>query len=48
MRLIKVFTIISIIISYCNTAQSNDIQDFEINGVNIGDSLLDYYTKEEI
>ena len=48
MRLIKVFTIISIIISYCNTAQSNDIQDFEINGVNIGDSLLDYFTKEEI
>jgi len=48
MRLIKLLTIISIIFSYCNTAQSNDIQDFEINGVNIGDSLLDYFTKEEI
>jgi hypothetical protein len=48
MRLIKVLTIISIIFSYCNTAQSNDIRDFEINGVNIGDSLLDYFTKEEI
>ena len=48
MRLIKVVTIISIIFLYGNFAQSNDIRDFEINGINIGDSLLDYYTKEEI
>ena len=48
MRLIKVLTIIFIIFSHCGIAQSNDIRDFEINGVNIGDSLLDYYTKEQI
>ena len=48
MRLIKLLTIIFIIFSYCSIAKPNDISDFEIDGVNIGDSLLDYYIKEKI
>jgi len=27
---------------------ADDISDFEIEGISIGDSLLDYMTKEEI
>jgi len=48
MKFIKVLIIIFVTLLYSNIAQSNDIRDFEINGVNIGDSLLDYFTKEKI
>ncbi len=30
------------------SAKADDIRDFEIEGISIGDSLLDYYTKNEI
>ena len=29
-------------------SQANDIRDFQIEGMSIGDSLLDYFSKEEI
>ena len=29
-------------------SQADDIQDFEIEGMSIGDSLLDYFTEDEI
>ena len=29
-------------------SQADDIRDFEIEGMNVGDSLLDYYSKREI
>ena len=39
-----------IFFSLCLTvpSQSSDISEFEIEGISIGDSLLDYYTKKEI
>jgi len=30
------------------TSQADDIRDFEIEGMSIGDSLLDYFSKEKI
>ena len=29
-------------------SQADDIRDFQIEGMSIGDSLLDYYSKKEI
>ena len=34
--------------SFQSWTKSDDIRDFEIEGMSIGDSLLDYYSKEEI
>ena len=31
-----------------NPSQADDIRDFQIEGMSIGDSLLDYFSKEEI
>ena len=33
---------------WCNVGFADDIRDFEIEGISIGDSLLDYYSEEEI
>ena len=39
-----------LILTFCfqTLSKADDIRDFEIEGVSIGDSLLDYYTKEQI
>ena len=39
-----------IILSFCfiTPSQADDIRDFQIEGISIGDSLLDYYSKDEI
>ena len=29
-------------------SQADDIRDFQIEGISIGDSLLDFFSKEEI
>jgi len=34
--------------SFQSWAKTDDIKDFEIEGISIGDSLLDYFTEEEI
>ena len=34
--------------SFQSWTKADDIKDFEVEGVNIGDSLLDYFTKEKI
>ena len=34
--------------SFQSWAKADDIRDFEIEGVSIGDSLLDYFTKKKI
>ena len=34
--------------SFQTLTKADDIRDFQIEGVNIGDSLLDYFTKERI
>ena len=38
----------SIFILYSHSVFADDISDFEIEGISIGDSLLDYMTKEKI
>ena len=43
--LIGIFILIFSLKSWC---LADDIKDFQIEGMNIGDSLLDYYDKKEI
>ena len=44
----KLFIIIIIFISFQSWTKADDISDFEIEGISIGDSLLDFYSSEEI
>ena len=39
-----------IVLSFCFTilSQADDIKDFQIEGISIGDSLLNYYDEKEI
>ena len=37
-----------VLFSFQTSSWSNDIQDFEVEGFSIGDSLLNYFTKEQI
>ena len=37
-----------VLFSFQNPSQADDIRDFQIEGMSIGDSLLDYFSKEEI
>ena len=37
-----------ILFSFLSVAKADDIKDFQIDGISIGDSLLDYFTKETI
>ena len=34
--------------SFQTLSKADDIKDFEIEGMSIGDSLLDYFSKDEI
>ena len=43
----KKFLII-LILGFFSYAESSDIEDFEIEGISIGDSLLDYFEESEI
>lgn len=40
--------LIFILFSFQSPAKADDIRDFEIEGISIGDNALDYFTKEEI
>ena len=42
----KLFIIIIIFISFQSWTKADDIRDFEIEGMSIGDSFLDFYRKE--
>ncbi|WP_415324038.1 hypothetical protein [Candidatus Pelagibacter sp. Uisw_127] len=44
----KLFIIIIIFISFQTLSKANDIRDFQIEGMSIGDSLLDFMTIKEI
>ena len=44
----KFLTILILIFSLQTPSQADDIQDFQIEGMSIGDSLLDYMSAEEI
>ena len=40
--------LILILFSFQTSSWADDIQDFQIEGMSIGDSLLDYFSEEEI
>ena len=44
----KLLTILIAVCLWCQNAQSDDIQDFEIEGLSVGESLLKHYSKVEI
>ena len=44
----KLSLYIFLVLMWCNVGFADDIRDFEIEGISIGDSLLDYYSEEEI
>ena len=45
----KIFlTILILILSFQSWTKADDIRDFEIEGISIGDSALDYFSKSEI
>ena len=43
----KIFLTIFVLL-FSSSVMSEDISDFEIEGISIGDSLLDYLSREEI
>ena len=44
----RLFLILILTFSFQTLSKADDIRDFEIEGMSIGDSLLDFFTKEEI
>ena len=44
----KLFVIIILSLSFITPSQTDDISDFQIEGVSVGDSALDYFSKKEI
>ena len=44
----KLLLILILTFSFQSWSCADDIRDFEIEGISLGDSLLDFYTKEEI
>ena len=41
-------TVLVLIFCFQSLTKADDISDFEIEGMSIGDSLLDYFTEREI
>ena len=41
-------TVIILIFSLQSWTKADDIRDFQIEGMSVGDSLLDYFSEEEI
>lgn len=48
MKLTKALTILFIIFFFHNILKADDIRDFEMEGMSVGDSLLDYFNEETI
>jgi hypothetical protein len=44
----RLLTILILIFSFQSPSQADDIRDFQIEGISVGDSLLDYFKEEEI
>ena len=44
----RLLLILILTLSFQSSAKADDIRDFQIEGMSIGDSLLDYFDKEEI
>ena len=48
-RIMKLFlSVLILIFSLQSWTKADDIRDFEIEGISIGDSLLDFYSEKEI
>ena len=41
-------SVLILIFGFQSWAKADDIRDFEIEGMSIGDSLLDYFSEDEI
>tara|TARA_B100000579_G_scaffold432176_1_gene448554 strand:+ start:1245 stop:1850 length:606 start_codon:yes stop_codon:yes gene_type:complete len=48
MKLIRLIAVLVLIFSSQSLSKADDISEFEIEGMSIGESLLDYYSKSEI
>ena len=49
MLFVRIFlTFLILILSFQSWTKADDVRDFEIEGMSIGDSLLDYMTKTQI
>ena len=46
--MLRGFIIIIFFLNFHSLVKADDIRDFEMEGISIGDSLLDHYSKEEI
>ena len=44
----KILFIIFFIFIFQSWTKADDISEFEVEGISIGDSLLDYYSEDEI
>ena len=44
----RLLLILILTLSFQSLTKADDIRDFEIEGMSIGDSLLDFYSKDEI
>ena len=44
----RILAILILTLSFQSWTKADDIKDFEIEGMSIGDSLLDYFSKEKI
>ena len=44
----RLFLILILTLSFQSLTNADDIKDFQIEGMSIGDSLLDYFTQNEI
>ena len=44
----KLFVIIILSLSFITSSKTDDIKDFEIDGISLGESLLNYYSEKEI
>ena len=44
----RLLTILILIFSLQTPSQADDIRDFQIEGMSVGDSLLDHFSEEEI
>ena len=44
----KILAILILILTFQTPSQADDIRDFQIEGMSIGDSLLDFYSEKEI
>ena len=44
----RIIYVITLIFSFQAPSQADDIRDFQIEGMSVGDSLLDYFSEEDI